>query len=90
MVRAMKINPAKSALDTSGGILNPNNPEWIRVSEACVYARVSKPVVYQWMNRGLLKNVSLRERGQLKGARLISFDSLKNFLESRATGGDKA
>ncbi len=63
-------------------------PEWIRVSEACQFARVSKPVIYDWMNRGLIKNFSSRERGQIKGTRLISFDSLKRFIESRATGGE--
>jgi len=62
--------------------------EWLRVSEACEYARVSKPVIYDWMNRGWIKNVSLRQRGQVKGVRLVSFDSLRTFLESRATGGD--
>lgn len=65
-----------------------HNPEWLRVSEACEYARVSKPVIYDWMNKGWIKNVSLRQRGQMKGTRLISFDSLRGFLESRATGGE--
>lgn len=63
-------------------------PEWLRVKEACDYARVSKPTIYDWMNRGWIKNVSLRQRGQVKGTRLVSFDSLRNFLESRATGGE--
>lgn len=66
---------------------NPNR-EWLRVSEACEFARVSKPVIYDWMNRGWIKNVSLRQRGQIKGVRLVSFDSLRTFLESRATGGN--
>ena len=66
------------------------NPEWLRVSEACEYARMSKPTLYGFLNRGLIKNISFRERGQVKGLRLISFDSLRNFLESRATGGDNA
>ena len=66
----------------------PNDPEWIRVSEAQDFARVSKPVLYGWINRGLIKSFSNRERGQIKGTRLISFESLRNFLESRATGGE--
>jgi len=65
---------------------NPNR-EWLRVSEACEFARVSKPVIYDWMNKGWIKNVSLRQRNQIKGTRLISFDSPRGFLESRATGG---
>lgn len=61
--------------------------EWLRVNEACEYARVSKPVIYDWMNRGLIKSFSNRQRGQTKGTRLISADSLRNFIESNATGG---
>lgn len=64
------------------------SPEWLRVREACEYSRLSKPKLYQLLNRSLIKSVSLRERGQIKGTRLISFDSLRSFLESRATGGE--
>ena len=61
--------------------------EWLRVSEAIQYSRLSKPTLYGLFNRGLVKTVSLRERGKQRGARLVSFDSLKAFLESRASGG---
>lgn len=64
------------------------SPEWIRVRDAVSYSRLSKPKLYQLLNCGLIKSVSLRERGQIKGTRLISFDSLRSFLESRATGGE--
>jgi hypothetical protein len=43
--------------------------------------------LYNLLNRGLVKSVSLKERGQIKGTRLVSFHSLKAFLESKATGG---
>ncbi|WP_395718779.1 helix-turn-helix domain-containing protein [Prosthecobacter sp.] len=66
------------------------NPDWLRVAEACAYSRVSKPKLYDLLNRGLVKSVSLKERGQIKGTRLISFSSLKAFLESRASGGASA
>jgi len=62
--------------------------EWVRVKEACEYARVSKPVLYDWINNGLIRSFSNCKRGQIKGTRLISFESLRNFLESRATGGE--
>lgn len=65
----------------------PLPQEWLRVSEAVHFSRLSKPKLYQLFNLGLIKTVSLRERGQVKGTRLVSFDSLRNFLESRATGG---
>lgn len=62
-------------------------PEWITVAEACKFAACSKPVIYSMMNRGLVKNFSLKERGQVRGVRRVSFDSLRAFLNSRATGG---
>ena len=62
-------------------------PEWIRITEACRFASVTKPVMYDWMRRGFVKNFSNRQRGQIKGARLVNLDSLRRFLESRATGG---
>jgi hypothetical protein len=63
------------------------NPDWLRVNEACAYCRVSRPKLYDLLNRGLVKSVSLKERHQIKGTRLVSFHSLKAFLESKATGG---
>jgi hypothetical protein len=72
----------------AGGNPNSSIPQdWLRVSEACAYCRVSKPKLYDLLNRGLVKSVSLKERGQIKGTRLVSFHSLKAFLESKATGG---
>jgi hypothetical protein len=62
-------------------------PEWIRINEACRFASVTKPVLYEWMRRGLVKNFSNRQRGQIKGARLVNLESLRQFLESRASGG---
>ena len=64
------------------------SPEWLRVTEAVAYSRISKPKLYDLINRGLIKSVSLLHRGQFKGTRLISFASLRAFLESRAKGGD--
>ena len=61
--------------------------EWIRVAEAVEWSGISKPRLYVLLNKGLIRSTSLRERSQIKGTRLISFDSLRDFLESRATGG---
>lgn len=63
--------------------------EWLRIKEACEYSRLSKPKIYDLLNRGLIRSSSLRERGQIKGTRLICFDSLRQFLNSRASGGQE-
>ena len=71
----------------AGDVVQSIPQDWLRVSEACAYCRISKPKLYDLLNRGLVKSVSLKERGQIKGTRLVSFHSLKAFLESKATGG---
>ena len=63
-------------------------PEWITVEQACRFAAISKPVLYGWMNRGLVRNFSAKERGQVRGVRRVSFDSLRAFMNGRATGGE--
>lgn len=64
--------------------------EWLRIKEACEFSRLSKPKLYDLINRSLIQTVSLRERGQIKGTRLVSFDSLRDFLRSRMTGGESS
>jgi hypothetical protein len=64
--------------------------EWLTVKEACDFARCSKPLIYTWMSRNLIRNVSLRERGKLKGYRRICAKSLREFLDSHATGGSES
>lgn len=61
--------------------------EWISIKEACDFAACSKPCLYSWLERGLVRNFSNRQPGQIKGKRLVSLSSLRRFLESRATGG---
>lgn len=73
--------------DDDQGAKSQTPRDWLRVAEACAYCRLSKPKLYDLLNRGLVKSVSLKERGQIKGTRLVSFHSLKDFLESKATGG---
>ena len=72
----------------SGKPSNELPKEWLRVSEAVQFSRISKPKIYDLLGRGLIKSCSLKERGMVRGTRLISFDSLKAFLESRSSGGE--
>jgi hypothetical protein len=78
--------PQTAASTTSAGG-NSLPLEWLRVKEACAYSRLSKPTLYGLLNSGDVKSVSLRKRGQTKGTRLVSYDSLRAFLEAHASGG---
>jgi|GEM_PF-1448525 len=66
---------------------NAGQPEWLRVKDACHFSSLTKPKLYDLMNRGLIRSVALREPDQRKGTRLVHRASLHTFLESRASGG---
>ncbi len=63
-------------------------PEWIRAKQAAEWTGLCRSAIYKLLDGGKIKFVHLRERGKSKGTRLISFPSLKAFLESKATGGE--
>ncbi|MES2708089.1 MAG: hypothetical protein V4726_15965 [Verrucomicrobiota bacterium] len=62
-------------------------PEWIRVKQAVAWSGISESTLYTLMAAKRFKSLTLRERGQARGTRLISFPSLRAFLESKAEGG---
>lgn len=57
-------------------------PEWVRPRAAAAIFGIGRARIYELINSGKIKSVSLRERGQKHGTRLISYDSLQNYLES--------
>ncbi len=62
--------------------------EWLRVSEVLALYNITKPTLYGLINRGLVRSVSLRQRGQVRGTRLVFHPSMEAFLNARATGGE--
>ena len=63
-------------------------PEW---GDAKTIARVfglCRSTLYRLADEGKIRTSSLRERGKQRGKRLFSMDSIAQFIESRATGGD--
>jgi hypothetical protein len=63
-------------------------PEWIRPKDVPRYFGLGRTATYALLSEGKLRSVSMRKRGQRHGTRLISYDSLKNYLESLAEGGE--
>jgi len=57
-------------------------PEWLRPNDVPKYFGVGRSRVYELIAEGKIKSVSLRQRGQKHGTRLISYDSLSAYLES--------
>jgi len=56
-------------------------PEWLRIPEAVRLFGISRAKFYDLISKGRIKSVSLRERGQTKGTRLLSYDSIHDYLE---------
>ncbi len=65
-----------------------SKPEWLRIQQASALFGVGRTKLYELIGSGRIKTVSMRERGQTRGTRLISYDSLSEYLESQASGGD--
>lgn len=63
-------------------------PEWIRPKDVPRLFGIGRSRVYEMIAEGRIKTVSLRQRGQKHGTRLISYDSLAAYLESLAEGGE--
>jgi len=73
-----------SIVPTDASNQNCVKPEWIRIDEAVRRFGLSRSRLYQLISKRRIKSFCLRERNQIKGTRLISFDSLCEFFEKEA------
>jgi hypothetical protein len=56
-------------------------PEWLRVPAAVHVSSLSRSTIYELIATGKIKSFSNRARGCQRGTRLISYDSLIQYLE---------
>ena len=61
-----------------------NRPEWLRVEDALKLFGISRSKMYELIGSRRIKSFCLRERGKIRGRRLISYDSLHAFMEAEA------
>ena len=64
-------------------------PEWLRPKAVQPCFGIGRTKLYQLIAEGRVKTVSLRHRGQKHGTRLISYDSLAEYLDGLTEGGAK-
>ncbi len=62
-------------------------PKFIRIPKAVHLTGLSRSKIYELIGAGRIASVSLRDEGQTKATRLISYDSLMGFLTARMEGG---
>jgi len=63
---------------------NDTRPEWLRIPNAVRIFGISRTKLYELISKRRIKSVSLRERGQVRGIRLLSYDSLMDYLDQQA------
>ena len=56
-------------------------PEWLRIPSAVKIFGISRTKLYELIGKQKIKSVSLRERGQIRGTRLLSYDSIMKYLD---------
>ncbi len=63
-------------------------PEWLRLPKpgtACHYTGLTRTPMYGLIREGKVRSVVLRQRGKLRGIRLIDYASLIQFLRELDT-----
>jgi hypothetical protein len=64
-------------------ILDTNSkPEWLRIPAAIEIFGLRRSLLYSLIQDGLIKSACVRRRGNVRGVRLISYDSLADYVES--------
>jgi len=63
------------------------DPEFLDARGVEARFSIRRSLLYELHNGGHVKSVSLRRRGQSRGKRLFSEDSLRKFLASRMEAG---
>ena len=59
-------------------------PEWLRIPEAIRLFGIGRSTLYELLSGGQIKSASIRKRGNTRGIRLISVDSLMQYIEEQA------
>jgi hypothetical protein len=62
-------------------------PEWLRVSDAVRIYSLSRSKIFELLSDGEIKSVSLRKRGNVRGARRILTSSIDDYFARHANEG---
>lgn len=55
---------------------------WLRVEEAARTRGISRSLLYEFLRDGKIKSSLLRKKGNVRGIRLISAESLDAYIEA--------
>lgn len=81
-------NPAAEAIaDVNGcrpaneSALVPLKPEWVRIPDATSIFGIGRSRLYVLIEEGKIRSSVIRDRGKIRGIRLLNYDSLAAFVE---------
>jgi len=57
-------------------------PEWVRIPDAMKFSGIGRSRLYELIEAGKIRSVCLRKREKLRGIRLVSIRSLRDFISS--------
>ena len=57
-------------------------PEFLRLKDAVKYSGLSRSFLYDGFNSGDIKGGVIRQRGAAKGVRMVSVDSIDQYLRA--------
>ena len=82
---------ANSSTELQGGppIAVSLKPSWLRINDVVKLYGIGRSSLYELLAEGRLKSASIKKRGNIRGIRLLSADSIEHYLESIAEGGQK-
>ena len=86
MVTAQKKYNPESAQSRAAQFISDregNLPVWVRAPKHGheFYSGCTRPKLYEWAAKGLIRSVSIREPGRIKGVRLFHLASIFAFIE---------
>jgi hypothetical protein len=73
--------------EQSIGACAPVKPEWLRLPDAKRMSGLGRSTLYNLIGSGHIKSAVIRRRGCQRGIRIISYDSLRTYIESCVEGG---
>ena len=59
-------------------------PKWLRIKDAVRYSGLSRTMIYELIKSNSIKTANLSLEGRKRGVRLISVESLDEFIEQFA------
>ena len=60
-------------------------PEWLKIRDAVRVSGLGRSTLYTLLSSGDVKSAVVRKRGNLRGRRLVSYDSLTAYIQNCIT-----